>query len=47
MIYTGGGAGVDVMPLAGLAGLLLLIFLTANRFLPRKNFPMPHHARTT
>lgn len=47
MTYTGGGAGVDAMPLAGLAGLLLLIFLTANRFLPRKNFPMPHHARTT
>ena len=47
MTYTGGGAGVYVMPLAGLAGLLLLIFLTANRFLPRKSFPLPHHARAT
>jgi hypothetical protein len=47
MTYTGGGASVDVMPLAGLAGLLLLIFLTVSRFLPRKNFPMPHHVRTT
>jgi hypothetical protein len=47
MTFTGGGAGVDVMPLAGIIGLLILIFLTANRFLPRRNLPMPHHARTT
>jgi hypothetical protein len=47
MTYTGGGAGVYVMPLAGLAGLVLLIFLTVSRFLPRKPLPMPHHARMT
>ncbi len=36
MTYTGGGAGVRVMPIGWLLFLALLILATANRFLPRK-----------